>query len=271
MAISIATIGLVSCEEMVSEVDVPHIEAKYVIETYISPEDTMIKIYIGKSNPLFTSIENDNTWISSVSVEINGHLLTKDINESFFYINSSSVGIYSGDTYEVVLSAPGAISCCGSCIVPEQMNTSLQFEGFDSSHYMDDPDYSYYAKYSLTDISGVENYYRIGLRYSVYDSEENDTIQKTIWPSAEHFFNDNGFDGEIINGRVFFYYNSSLEDLVHCSLLLYTTDKQYYDYHRAILNENAENPFSEPVIIPGNIENGLGCVAAYRCYECSLF
>ena len=264
-------IGFISCEDMVSEVDVPHLEAKYVIETYISPEDTIIKVYIGKSNPLFTTVEDDNTWISSVSLSINGYPLTKEINENYFYINSSTVGIQAGGTYEVVLSAPGGISCSGSCVVPEQMNTSLQFDGFDSSHYMDDPDFSYYAKYSLTDIAGGENYYRIGIRYSVYDSWENDTIQKMIWPDMEHFFNDNGFDGGIISDRVFFYYNSSLDDIVHFSLILYTTDKQYYDYHRAILNENAENPFSEPIIIPGNVENGLGCVAAYRCYEYQVF
>lgn len=48
------------------------------------------------------------------------------------------------------------------------------------------------------------------------------------------------------------------------TLEVLNTDKNYYDYHRSVRINNRQdgNPFVEPVPIPTNIKNGLGCFAA---------
>jgi hypothetical protein len=48
------------------------------------------------------------------------------------------------------------------------------------------------------------------------------------------------------------------------TLEVLNTDKNYYDYHRAVRINNRQdgNPFVEPVPIPTNVKNGLGCFAA---------
>lgn len=44
------------------------------------------------------------------------------------------------------------------------------------------------------------------------------------------------------------------------------TDENYYRYHDAIARQDAtiDNPFAEPVLIPTNINGGLGCFAGYN-------
>lgn len=48
--------------------------------------------------------------------------------------------------------------------------------------------------------------------------------------------------------------------------MLLHVDKNYYDYHRTLQQQNDidGNPFAEPVLISTNIEGGLGCFGAYN-------
>jgi hypothetical protein len=49
-------------------------------------------------------------------------------------------------------------------------------------------------------------------------------------------------------------------------MTLLATDEPYYRYHDAIQRQDraGDNPFAEPVLIPTNIQNGLGCFAAFN-------
>ncbi len=49
-------------------------------------------------------------------------------------------------------------------------------------------------------------------------------------------------------------------------LRLLSTEPLYYRYKDAVIRqrENRNNPFAEPVLIPTNIQGGLGCFAAYN-------
>lgn len=50
------------------------------------------------------------------------------------------------------------------------------------------------------------------------------------------------------------------------TIFLLHTDENYYRYHDAINRQNdvGDNPFAEPVLIPSNINGGLGCFAGYN-------
>lgn len=269
---SIVIVLLSSCEDMVTEIDVPSVDAKYVIESYLSPEDSMVVVKVGKTDPLFSVVDDDHVWMSQITVDINGQQLTREGNTNIFSISSSVLSLQPGFEYTVTLNYPDSISLSGKCTIPTVMNTSLVFEGVDSTaSTWEQGYYDYYARYSFHDIAGTEDYYRIGMKVTWYDEWNMDTIVYEQFPYMEYFISDIERDGEEISGRFFFHYGESLQEVIHLSLYLYSTDKMYYDYHRAVLNENAENPFSEPVIIPTNVENGLGCVAGLRRYEVVVF
>jgi len=264
---------LASCEEMVTEIDAPSVDPKYVIESYISPEDSMLVVKVGKTDPLFSVVNNDLSWMSNVEVDVNGQLLTRESNTNIFYIASSAVNVQGGSEFTVTFNYLDSAIISGKCTVPTQVNTSLTFEGYDSiASAWDQGYYDYYIRWSFQDIAGIENFYRVGLIVTWVDEWEYDTIETERYPESQDFISDIERDGENISGRLYLHYGESLSDeIIHVSLLLYTSDKMYYDYHRAVLNENSENPFSEPVIIPTNVDGGLGCVAGVRRYELQVF
>jgi len=260
-----------SCEEMVTEIDAPSVDAKYVIESFISPEDSTLIVRVGKTNPLFSVVDGDNTWINDVVVDVNGQQLTRESNSNVFYIDASAVNVQPGAEYTVTLTYQSVV-VSGMCTVPLQRNTSLSFDGYDSiASAWDEGYYDYYVKWSFQDFAGVENYYRVGLIKTWVDEWDFDTVRTEYYPEMTDYLSDIEHDGEEITGRMYLHYGSSLSEMTHLDLLLYTSDKAYYDYHRAVLNYSGENPFSEPVIIPTNVEGGLGCVAGVRRYEIQVF
>ncbi|PKP02948.1 MAG: hypothetical protein CVU11_10270 [Bacteroidetes bacterium HGW-Bacteroidetes-6] len=267
-----------SCEEMVTTIDVPGSESHYVLHSYLSPEDSVVMVLVNRSTPVFgeqTSL-TDTSWITHVKLYINGFELprqtwTEDQNGNFkFQVSQSLFPILPGETYKVELKIDGVTECSGSCTIPLQTNQSMVFSGYDSTHYLDDEYYSYYAIYSFIDAIGEGNFYRVGAELGYIDSWSGDSVWNIIYPEVEYFMKDIDHDGQEISGRIFYYYDSSRDSVTSLKLTLYTTDEIYYNYHRAILSQNGDDPFSEPVIVPTNIENGLGCVAAYRKFTVTV-
>lgn len=270
-ALFLLLFAFTSCDEMVTEIDVPSVEAKYVIESFISPEDSILIVSVGKTNPLFSVVDDDNSWIDNVVVKVNGHQLTRELNTNKFYIDAATVNVQPGAEYEVSFTYQSVL-VTGKCTVPLLRNTSMTFNGFDSiSSAYEQGYFDYYVKWSFQDFAGIDNYYRVGLVVTWFDEWVNDTIRTEYYPEMEDYLSDVERDGDVISGRMYFHYGESLSEIVHLSILLYTSDKAYYDYHRAVLNYNGGNPFSEPVIIPTNVDGGLGCVAGVRRYEIVVF
>ena len=45
-----------------------------------------------------------------------------------------------------------------------------------------------------------------------------------------------------------------------------SVDQAYYQFQEAVIRQrrSRNNPFAEPVLIPSNIDGGLGCFAGYN-------
>jgi hypothetical protein len=267
-----------SCDEMVTNIEVPGSEPHYVIQSYLSPEDSVVTVLVNRSTPVFgeQSSQNDTSWITNVKVYINNYELPRtnwidDQGGNFKYqVSQSLFPITAGQTYTIELKVDGVLTCSGECTVPTQLNTSLVFEGYDSTHYLDDEYYSYYTMYSFIDAAGEANFYRVGAELGYIEDWSGDTVWHITYPEVDFFMKDIDRDGQELSGRVFYYYDSSRDSVTSLKLTLYTTDAMYYNYHRAILSQNGDDPFSEPVIVPTNITGGLGCVAAYRKFTLTI-
>ncbi len=272
LLLSIILIGLTSCEDMVTEIDLPASESHYVIHAYLSPEDTAVTVFIGQSDPVFGDEADDTSWVAQAHVFINGYELPRvqGMAEYCFSVPIDSFSIIPGNSYTVSLHIGAEEVCYGSCTVPLLRNESLTFDGIDSvqvDQYDGMSSYEYYAHYSFNDAAGEENFYRIGADITFFDPYSSETYTYRKYLTAEDFFKDVLFNGEEYSGRLSLGYIESLSNLSALKLTLYTSDSYYYYYHRAILSEGGDDPFSEPVIVPSNIENGLGCVAGYRKYS----
>jgi len=260
---------------MVTNVDLPASETHYVIQAYLSPEDSAVTVYVNQSDPVFGDEVDDLSWLNQAHVLINGYELPRVSGLDYsFSVPADSFAIIPGQTYKVSLRIGTEEVCYGSCTIPLLRNESLTFDGIDSvlaEEYDGFTNYRYDARYSFIDPAGEQNFYRIGAVMTYIDpySSQVYTYQKYIM--AEDFFKDVLFDGEEYNGKLELGTMESISSLLGLKLILYTSDSPYYFYHRAILMQTGNDPFSEPVNVPSNVENGLGCVAGFRKYTITAF
>lgn len=140
----------------------------------------------------------------------------------------------------------------------------------------------------------MANYYRIAGTFAHTansstkkpDSTITDAINFRTNQNRRSLFSDEGSDGNVFttpNGSIgqsvtvsntdpratdklnAFRLESMFKTITLQAILL-NTDAQYYHYHRSIeqFRDANGNPFAEPVLVPTNIQGGLGCFAAYN-------
>lgn len=264
--IILSAILSVSCEDMVTNVDVPESESHLVLTAYLSPEDSLVTITLNRSIPVFGSETNDSSYLSG-TMKINDMVVPRIMGTHDFVISQSVFPILAGQNYTVTYYAPDGKMLKGSCTVPSVTNISLVFGGYDSVNMSDWVEH--YIRYEFNDLLQSGDFYRVTLRKDYFMPGDIDTTYMYN-TGSDDFFNDISNNGDKKSGRFSINNSNSGEDpgIVGTYLILYTCDASYYYYHQAAIRqqESEGGPFSEPVVIPSNIENGLGCVGAYRKY-----
>lgn len=286
-------LGFYSCETLVNDVDpdrLPQADLKLVVHGYLSPQDTLTTIHVYYSNTFFgnasfyglpaTSMNDATVTLSSQGKSIVLPFSTKTSNYS---IRSSEFPIVEGQTYSLKVERDNRVaeaSCTVPLAVPIQQVLQDSVARSNSSNPAAPKDYLYTLKWK--DPAGQANYYRVSgyvyqtqrvqtgpdkftnqPNFSILSFRENNRSRELI--------TDKGGDGAQLTsgpGRFFNYYYSNTTPspftFHFVELSLINCEKTYYDYHEAIQNFNEDNPFAEPLLIPSNIKNGLGCFAAYN-------
>lgn len=290
----VALISLPGCGSLVQEVDpdnIPTSAAKLVIHSYISPQDTILAVVVeapravlGQQTNYFTraSIANATVDLSDGTRTVRLPYVSRD---GLYYTNPRNLPIVAGRTYTLTVSAPNYPTASAQCTVPSQvMPTEIRID----STYRDN-----FEQRQLTtvgrlvwqDPGGQANYYRVTgvssktviARFSPRPNmPPRDTMITQInslsfdEPSIA-LANDKGKDGERFVSPSGFPRNYNFgqsEQLLalRFTMTLLATDEPYYRYHDAIQRQDraGDNPFAEPVLIPTNIQNGLGCFAAFN-------
>lgn len=252
-----------SCESVLTDVDLPETKPMYVLTTYLSPEDSIIKIKLSLSKPMFNNQNtnnNDSTFLNG-SMRINGVDVLRVPGENYFKLSQDIFPILAGHSYTVTYDAPDGTKLIGTCEVPNNINTSLSYK-WDSIVEVDEfgnNSTNYYVNYEFTDSQELGDNYQL---FWLEVQEGNGFTNTEILG----FFDDKSNNGNVRNGKKDVYMYDTTYSKVHRYLVLFTCDKNYYNYNKAVYTQNeiGDFPFSEPVIIPTNVENGLGCVGAYR-------
>ncbi|MCR6642444.1 MAG: DUF4249 domain-containing protein [Sporocytophaga sp.] len=257
----------------------PKIEPKLVIGGYISPQDTVVKIFVGQSVPIYQSGKrfNDNP-VKDATVLLSGNgvstSLLYDEKLSSYTVPASQYPIIAGATYHLTVSTPAGLYAEAETTVPQDVNSSLTFS-LDTIETLST--YGYSGK-SLQvsvwwdDIPNQDNYYRIYGEIGVlHDSSyyqfplynNHDVLQfdtKTI--VIKDIGYGNGKMGPIkadtpLEKRQF-------SDL---NLSLLNTDRNYYEFCKSYDSNYQDNFFSEPQNIYSNVKGGLGVFASFQIYE----
>ncbi|MFK7755340.1 MAG: DUF4249 domain-containing protein [Flavobacteriales bacterium] len=261
-----------SCEKVI-EFDIPEAEPALVLNGYIALGE-VVRVnassslsYLEGGEPEFL---NDLTFIGLYKDDVFMENLQLEDADFGKYVSSNLVT--SAGFYEIRASAEGYESVEAVTYIPEPLNNSE----VELVNTLDNGDREY--ELSFTDPIAEDDYYHMIV--ATPDSEFQPAFAVEFSSNSEVFFI-GGFnidtEGEnfILNEGIF------SDDLINDSnvnirfkirgtgggplqLQLLKCSQDYYLYHRSLFAyQNAGGPFSEPVQIYTNVENGLGVVAGY--------
>ncbi|WP_375445981.1 DUF4249 domain-containing protein [uncultured Fibrella sp.] len=288
----VAFLTLLGCGSLVQDVDqgtLPVATPKLVIHCFISPQDDEIVVYVQRlSTQSDTSRLPTNRSLEGCTVTLSDGTRTGQLylyNNQFGTYYGYSVldlPIVAGRTYTLTVSAANFPITTAYCTVPEQVKpTELRIDSLVRLQ-SDVPKTIYAGRLIWQDPVDQTNFYKVSgqaietFTYSERQEPNGPVRDVTLTSNNDLLFDaptlitDLSWNGKQLSaarGEVTFYQQSSLRHRgLQLNMTLSNVDENYYRYHHAVArqNEAENNPFAEPVLIPSNIQNGLGCFGAYN-------
>ncbi len=265
-------------------------EVKMVLNAAISP-DSMFTVNVSKTISIFDDESSENLpFIDSAKVQLfeNGNYL--------FDLQNIGAGYYvdllfyprAGKEYRVNVSYDKFKPIEGKTTIP----VVTPILNFDTLSNKNTDEYGgqhiqLIGEITYQDTPDKSNYYQLSCKVSYLDANNNIyTYDQAIWPTEE---NDRFFDGynngsllwsdKITNGKEvsfkFVYYDTyeyqkksnRAEESARFVFYFKSISKEYYTYLKSMdvyfETGGGDNPFSEPVVIYSNVENGYGIIGGY--------
>ena len=284
--------------------NLPQMDRKLVVNGYLSPQDTVLAVSVSSSQTVLGDIVSDSVNTvqeATVTLTSEGKTVTLAYNpqQRAYLADAQQLPIQVGKTYTVRVDAPGFETVTSSCTVPKPVPVSeLKLDSTrNSTGSGSELTWTYGVRAVWQDPAGETNYYRVvgygecvsqiprkGVAY--IDSTTPKVLTRGIigFGRLEQFVSDQNQDGQLlvsVRGEVplyfdYAYYDSTTQTNYSGShfytkpltlrISVLQTDENYYKYHRARQQQRQSqgNPFAEPILMPSNIQGGLGCFAAYN-------
>ena len=271
-----------ACEKDAENVDIPLVRPQLAVHSYISPQAENIVVWVGVSKPIFGPSNNGSAYIDDAIVKISDGVTMKDVPYNVMYNNyrldTNSFKIIPGKTYTLYVSSPDGKNAKATCTVPMPPDANSFTADFDTTvkRTATELDYRLNVRLKWRDIPGQADYYHTFAEVKLVNHPDT-----SFWSYAlisDELVSDKTRDGEVLSGINAQYsashfnpgglnfYNNPEGIKYH----LFRVDENYYKYHLSSQNNNSGDPFSEPVTMHNNIENGLGCFGAYYQVSDSL-
>ncbi|MEA3317699.1 MAG: DUF4249 domain-containing protein, partial [Bacteroidota bacterium] len=267
--------------------------------------DSLIKINLSKSIGALES-DRDVQFINKAVVKLyqdNNYIEDLVINESGNYLSTIYPNI--DKEYKITVDVDKMKFVESYTNVPDKQNI-FDIEAHVDSIVINDGFGEYVEQETTIDISfndppNETNYYilsftrlfpelrysetttsydTIGYSYRAIEFESNSKVLETDYMYEAYFpgytFSDKLFDGKkcSIHSELYYYYDYNDDEVGYWLYVnLHSIDKDYYKYLVSYNDyiESNENPMAEPVIVYGNINNGIGLFSSYNTYTDSVY
>jgi len=269
-----------SCEDFFSttlKVDPPPHKDQIVTSAFFSNTDTTLKALVNRSTAILENDNFDTRNLENSNVRLfSGDQLLTTIpyveNTSRFnhFEDGANVVFEAGQTYTLKVDHPDYEEATATVVVPDEV-VPFRMDLEEDAGVDEYGDRNDRVTVEFNDPPDVENFYEMAL-FSVRDfgngdfSVESHYINTLDLNLRESFFDASTLSDESFNGQTYKLqldinrYENEGED-VQTFLIWRSITKDYYQFSRSVILQNeAEDfgPFSEPVTIKSNFENGLG-------------
>lgn len=288
-AIIVMIISLSSCVKILND-DLKKMEPKLVLNAALSPDST-ITVNISQTHNVLDDESADNLpFINSATVKLfeDGEYLFDLDNIGAGYYQKTGFYPQIGKSYRATASYGSFKPIEGTTTIPDAVPIiefdTLMFETADE--YM-----GYGTEYvgilTYQDPEGIANRYQLTCKifYSDQDSITHFYDQYISSLESDERFYDNAYgnllwndkltDGQKTTIRFNFYYEDNYNNIknrntqkAHFVFYFQSVNNEYYNYLKSlsIYDESGggDDPFSEPVVIYSNIENGYGILGGFN-------
>ena len=262
----VLSVVVASCVEEVNPKGLVNTGRKVVINSLISPQDSIISVEVSLSRPVLGITNFGADFITDAEVNISdgtsSHVIPFDDATVKYNLETDIFPIQAGKQYFLEVKT-GGNTYKASCQVPETPATDIRTT---ISEIRD----GFRLRVFWKDQEGEENYYRVSGAYKD-DVDRDRNFYLGLDFAEEGFKKDDGRDGEVISAdtdiSLNYFINGQKVLIDSLEIQLLTTDKNYYEYQKVLVDiDQNENPFAEPVRLISNIEgeDALGIFAAYQ-------
>ncbi len=258
---------LSACIEEVNTTKIEESAQKIVVNSIISPdfEEITVQVSYSKSVFGFTPDQQENAdLITNALVTISSDALKKELiydhTKSEYILSTSVFPIVGGKTYRLAVNV-GKTLVQATTTVPGRISKIDVLQRRRGQFF----------EFSWRDLKNQDNYYRIsakGLEGSMYSPETGELFLGNTYSlpfDTDQFVSDIHRDGEKLVAKAENVYPEVDYNRIMVSLV--SGDEYYSDYFEVLEFFDLEDPFSEPVPLPSNVEGGLGVFVAVQVSE----
>ena len=261
--------------ETTLEIDPPAHTDRLVIHAYGSSNGEDLKVHLTRSSALLDDINNN--LISGAQVTLwKGQEEVAELQEvtsgSDFRFNyilpEGSITYEKGTTYRLEVEAEGFETAIGTATVPNDIPLLKQkFEEDGTS--LESGDFNSEIEIEFQDTANQKNFYEVGVVLLINNGGNpyyDEVYTETYDPAAQEgisysnlIINDLSFDGELKNlPLIIERFDEQAVDNMY--VLWRITSEGHYLFNKTARKQDDlnENPFSSPVQVYSNIENGIG-------------
>lgn len=273
--LSLAAVLLGACEKEVTGIKLPESNSKLVVTSFISPQDTLVRVDVARSLPSLGTRTGLTPFVQDAVVTLSDGDRTVNLpfkGPATYAVDSQSFPVVAGRTYTLRVSVPGGESVEATCTVPEAVPLSAL--SLDSISPVERAWKQYIVRMNWADPAGANNYYRVAaevkreIALGPGETPPRGPRDYSLSWEGDELIEDKGQDGAILFSPKGTFIAALSTDTAKVNLYAYVlhTDRNYYAYHRSIYlaARTDGNPFAEPVLVYSNITGGLGVFAAYN-------
>ncbi len=268
----LSSIFLISCETTVGANDLLKKEELVVINGYLSPQASDLKVQISKSKSRISTANLNDLVIKDATVVISNEEeqeveLTYSSNSLSYEVPASAMQIIPGKKYFLKALVNGK-EYKSSCSIPTSLVEKIEHavrikEGENDGNRS--------LKITLDDIKNQTNFYIVGASVIQSFGDTSSELTEIVDFEFEQFATDVGRENSVITADGVFILSNDAAPNPKLKIKVTNTEKILYEALRAtFLNEfNDGDPFAEAVIAPTNIdgENGYGVFAGFQLTE----
>ncbi len=259
----------VSCTEMITNVDLPVVDPKLVVNAWIQPGDSMLRATLTHSWPISKPHNwSNNPDVTHATVRIsNGSQsvqLLYDAMDRSYRAPAAGFSLNPGTSCTLTASASGYPDINGTTRIPALTDVDMQFIGVKKSYDEDWGGDILRYSFKIKDAPGQENFYRVYMEVSYQNDTAFDDYYFRDPENVSSVFSDVNKDGE----EILVNFVDGFQDYpYYVRFVVLTTDPAYYYFHKSIFSFTGEDPFAEPVQIYSNIHNGLGAIGSFLTHK----